>query len=555
MLVLLRQSWCVQSTLALASCSAMHTFSGLYETLPSTPPSTACVLGFKLTEVVRQTWKHKLPIGLLAAHLVSPWGAVAGLTCCEGYLINVDSFCSAAEAKAGGAEQQAASDAEPQQPAAAPLQPRAVPLRPSGLKRKAAPLHALPRQLRAPAVAPVSSRIAASAVRPATRSGRVLAVSFLSSTCYFNKYRLTVESVCAQMRRYCGFCREARLRMQQRCLRRCHHRLALSLRRPLRTRRLEPAQARTSEQVQFLAAKRWHAGQPSRPLPRRRRLQTQQRRQPAHALHQLKQQLQNTAALMRAARWRARSTGASGRLEVPAGRAAGRSRSRPCPAGARCTTRPPCTQPWAVHERLRRHRAPRRTPAAWRRACNSPGRPRPLLRCGVCACRTRSAAARSSTSACLPRRSLRSSTSGWCHSAGGAPALLCDAQRWLSAPCGMLMPIQPITASCADSMPHARSCSPHVAPAPHLLRALQLLVQGLRHIVGLVARLAPSGRALLAGPQGAAQPPKGLPCSAPAARRACPSFPTAASASGSRALAAAAAATARKRRAHRTRCI
>lgn len=104
---------------------------------------------------------------------MSAWGAVVGLTCCEGYLINVDSFCSAAEAKAGDAEQQAASKAEPQQPAAARLQPRAVLLRPTGLKRKAAPVHALPRQKHASAVADVSSQLAASAVRPATRSGLV----------------------------------------------------------------------------------------------------------------------------------------------------------------------------------------------------------------------------------------------------------------------------------------------------------------------------------------------------------------------------------------------
>ena len=107
---------------------------------------------------------------------MSTWGAVAGLTCCEGYLINVDSFCSAAEAKAGGAEQQAASKAEPLQPAAAPLQPRVVLPRPNGLERKGAPLHAPPRQQIAPAVAPVSSQSAALAVRPATRSGPDLAV-------------------------------------------------------------------------------------------------------------------------------------------------------------------------------------------------------------------------------------------------------------------------------------------------------------------------------------------------------------------------------------------
>ena len=112
---------------------------------------------------------------------MSTWGAVAGLTCCEGYLINVDSFCSAAEVKAGGAEEHAASKAEPQQPAAAPLQPRAVLPRPNGLKRKGAPLHALPRQQHAPAVAPVSIQSAASAVRPATRSGPVLAIIFLGS--------------------------------------------------------------------------------------------------------------------------------------------------------------------------------------------------------------------------------------------------------------------------------------------------------------------------------------------------------------------------------------
>ena len=104
-------------------------------------------------------------------------------------------------------------------------------------------------------------------------------------------------------------------------------------------------------------------------------------------------------------------------------------------------------------------------------------------------------------------------------------------------------------------MLHARSsCAPHVAPALHLLRDLWLLVQDLRQTVGLLVRLAPSGRAMLAGLQGAPQPPKGPPCSVPAARRGSPSSRTAASASGSRALAAAAAATAGKRRAHRMLC-
>lgn len=123
---------------------------------------------------------------------------------------------------------------------------------------------------------------------------------------------------------------------------------------------------------------------------------------------------------------------------------------------------------------------------------------------------------------------------------------------WLKPHVKLLMPIQPITSSRADTMPHAPSCAPNVAPALHLGRDLRLSVQGLRHTAGLVARLAPSGRAMLAGRQGAAQPPKGPPCSAPAARRACSFSLTATSASGSRALAAAAAATARRRSAQRT---
>ena len=123
------------------------------------------------TEVARQVSTGLLAAAHLVEQMVSAMGALAGLTCCEGYLINIDSFSSAAEAKAGGAEQQAAPDAEQKQPATAPLQPKAVLPRLTGLKRKGAPLHALSRQQQASAVAPVDSLSAGLAEQPATRSG------------------------------------------------------------------------------------------------------------------------------------------------------------------------------------------------------------------------------------------------------------------------------------------------------------------------------------------------------------------------------------------------
>lgn len=90
-----------------------------------------------------------------------------GLTCCEGYLINVDSFCSDADASGAGAEQ-APQPTEPlESQHAKPVLPR-----PTGLKRKRAPLHVLSQQQ---AAAPDAAAEGAPA-QQASRSGAALAL-------------------------------------------------------------------------------------------------------------------------------------------------------------------------------------------------------------------------------------------------------------------------------------------------------------------------------------------------------------------------------------------
>lgn len=78
----------------------------------------------------------------------------AGLTCCEGYLINVDTFCSDAAVSGAAAEQepQPSNPGEPEH--ARPVLPR-----PTGLKRRRTPLHVLSqRQCAAPGAADVGAR-------------------------------------------------------------------------------------------------------------------------------------------------------------------------------------------------------------------------------------------------------------------------------------------------------------------------------------------------------------------------------------------------------------